>query len=58
MTQQEKGWDTSYEWKIILLLSVTFGLVGLDRPGIWALLRRMAGRWPATSAWPGVFPLS
>jgi MFS family permease len=31
MTQQEKGWDTSYEWKIILLLSVTFGLVGLDR---------------------------
>ena len=31
MTQQEKGWDTSYEWKIILLLSITFGLVGLDR---------------------------
>ena len=26
-----KGWDTSYEWKIILLLSLTFGLVGLDR---------------------------
>lgn len=26
-----KGWDTSYEWKIILALSVTFGLVGLDR---------------------------
>jgi MFS family permease len=24
-------WDTSYEWKIILLLSVAFGLVGLDR---------------------------
>lgn len=24
-------WDTSYEWKIILLLSLTFGLVGLDR---------------------------
>jgi MFS family permease len=31
MAQQEKNWDTSYEWKIILLLSVTFGLVGLDR---------------------------
>jgi MFS family permease len=31
MTQEEKGWDTSYEWKIILLLSITFGLVGLDR---------------------------
>ena len=25
------GWDTGYEWKIILLLSITFGLVGLDR---------------------------
>ena len=23
--------DSSYEWKIILLLSITFGLVGLDR---------------------------
>ncbi len=31
MAQEEKGWDTSYEWKIILLLSITFGLVGLDR---------------------------
>ena len=26
-----KSWDTSYEWRIILILSVTFGLVGLDR---------------------------
>ena len=26
-----RGHDTSYEWKIILLLSITFGLVGLDR---------------------------
>lgn len=25
------GWDTAYEWKIILVLSLTFGLVGLDR---------------------------
>lgn len=31
MAQQDKSWDTSYEWKIILLLSLTFGLVGLDR---------------------------
>lgn len=28
---QNSNWDTSYEWKIILLLSLTFGLVGLDR---------------------------
>nr|PZN60055.1 MAG: MFS transporter [Pseudomonadota bacterium] len=28
---EAKGHDTSYEWKIILLLSITFGLVGLDR---------------------------
>jgi len=31
VAQPEKSWDTSYEWKIILLLSLTFGLVGLDR---------------------------
>lgn len=24
-------WDTSYEWKIVLLLTLAFGLVGLDR---------------------------
>ena len=29
--QETKGWDTSYEWKIIVALSLTFGLVGLDR---------------------------
>ena len=28
---ESKGHDTTYEWKIILLLSLTFGLVGLDR---------------------------
>jgi MFS family permease len=28
---EAKGWDTGYEWKIILVLSLTFGLVGLDR---------------------------
>jgi MFS family permease len=31
MQQDTKNWDTTYEWKIIALLSVTFGLVGLDR---------------------------
>lgn len=32
MSQNDtNNWDTSYEWKIILLLSLTFGLVGLDR---------------------------
>jgi MFS family permease len=31
MQQDGKGWDTGYEWKIILILSLTFGLVGLDR---------------------------
>jgi predicted MFS family arabinose efflux permease len=30
----EKSRDTSYEWQIILLLTVAFGLVGLDR---WVL---------------------
>lgn len=29
--EQSQTWDTSYEWKIILLLSLAFGLVGLDR---------------------------
>ena len=28
---ESTSWDTSYEWKIILVLSLTFGLVGLDR---------------------------
>jgi len=27
----QKQWDTSYEWKAVLLLSLGFGLVGLDR---------------------------
>ncbi len=26
-----KGWDSSYEWKAVLVLSLAFGLVGLDR---------------------------
>lgn len=38
-TDQNKTWDTAYEWKIILILSLAFGLVGLDRfilPTLWA----------------------
>lgn len=32
MSQNDSSnWDTDYEWKIILLLALTFGLVGLDR---------------------------
>jgi predicted MFS family arabinose efflux permease len=27
----QKGWDTSYEWKAVLMMSLAFGLVGLDR---------------------------
>ena len=30
-TSQDKQWDTSYEWKVVALLGVGFGLVGLDR---------------------------
>lgn len=29
--KMQKQWDTSYEWKIVLLLTLGFGLVGLDR---------------------------
>jgi MFS family permease len=31
MAPEDKHWDSKYEFKIILLLSITFGLVGLDR---------------------------
>jgi predicted MFS family arabinose efflux permease len=33
-TAAPERWDTAYEWKIILLLTIGFGLVGLDR---WVL---------------------
>ena len=29
--QEQARWDTNYEWKIVLLLGIGFGLVGLDR---------------------------
>jgi MFS family permease len=31
LKSESARWDTGYEWKIILILSLTFGLVGLDR---------------------------
>lgn len=31
MTDKPKTWDTAYEWKAITLLTLGFGLVGLDR---------------------------
>lgn len=42
-TQANAKWDTSYEWKIILLLSLTFGLVGLDRFILPVLFPSMMG---------------
>jgi len=30
-SQEIKSWDTDYEWKVVLLLALGFGLVGLDR---------------------------
>jgi predicted MFS family arabinose efflux permease len=31
MADQKSRWDTAYEWKAVTLLSLGFGLVGLDR---------------------------
>jgi MFS family permease len=31
MTKSGKAWDTAYEWKAVALLSIGFGLVGIDR---------------------------
>jgi predicted MFS family arabinose efflux permease len=31
MTEHTKHWDTAYEWKAVTLLTIGFGLVGLDR---------------------------
>jgi MFS family permease len=31
MASSQSRWDTSYEWKVVLLLGLGFGLVGLDR---------------------------
>jgi predicted MFS family arabinose efflux permease len=41
--QDIANWDTGYEWKIILLLSLAFGLVGLDRFILPSLFPSMMG---------------
>lgn len=45
-------WDTSYEWKITLLLAISFGLVGLDRwvipPLFAAAMGKDLGMTPAS----------
>jgi predicted MFS family arabinose efflux permease len=38
MSEQSKHWDTAYEWKAVTLLTIGFGLVGLDRWIIGPLL--------------------
>jgi MFS family permease len=37
-----RDWDTTYEWRIVTLLTIGFGLVGLDRWVISALFPAMA----------------
>lgn len=45
-----ESWDTSYEFKIILILSVAFGLVGLDRFILPVLFPSMMGELNLTYA--------
>ena len=63
MAEQQKAWDTAYEWKAVTLLGLAFGLVGLDRwiiapllPSIMKDLNLDYQRTPAPhhrrSAWP------
>ncbi|MDG2091337.1 MAG: MFS transporter [Gammaproteobacteria bacterium] len=49
MQDNNKNWDTDYEWKVILLLGLGFALVGMDRFVIGAL-------WPTISADLGIDP--
>ncbi len=41
MQENNNNWDTDYEWKVVLLLALGFGLVGLDR-------------WILSSLWPSM----
>ncbi|WP_319411205.1 MFS transporter [uncultured Cohaesibacter sp.] len=41
MTDSNQKWDVSYEWKAVLLLSLGFGLVGVDRFMIMAIFPAM-----------------
>lgn len=42
-TKSVAGWDTAYEWKAVTLLTLAFGLVGLDRWIIAPLAPAMIG---------------
>lgn len=42
MLDNNKNWDTDYEWKVILLLGLGFALVGMDRFVIGALWNTIA----------------
>jgi MFS family permease len=42
MTVQSTHWDTTYEWKAVTLLTIGFGLVGLDRRIIGPLFPSIA----------------
>jgi MFS family permease len=43
MAESPARWDTSYEWKVVTLLGLGFGLVGLDRWIIASLFPAMMG---------------
>ena len=49
MADSQSRWDTDYEWKVVLLLALGFGLVGMDRFVINAL-------WPTIAAETGLDP--
>ena len=49
MQINNNNWDTGYEWKVVLLLALGFGLVGLDR---WIL----SSLWPSMIAELGFQP--
>ena len=49
MQENNNNWDTDYEWKVVFLLALGFGLVGMDRFVIGTL-------WPTISGELGLDP--
>lgn len=47
--ENNKNWNTDYEWKVVTLLAIGFGLVGLDR---WVI----STLWPSMSEELGLAP--
>ncbi|AOJ94834.1 MFS transporter [Burkholderia multivorans] len=45
MSTLEKSWEPGYEWKAVTLLSIGFGLVGIDRFMIMPLFPLMMKEW-------------